>query len=155
MLLVLRDGLTRPASLPGPILMLPRTVIERAAVPEAVAGFILAEGVRIKAQDPLVAVLHYAGLMATVRLLTTGRLPDGVTAGYGEGFLARSPTALPDDALLAAFDAAGVSSAPYGYALDASGETTLGLIEADPWRAGSRSPVLSAQDWAAVQTICQ
>lgn len=154
LVLVLRDGLTRPASLPGPILLLPQSVVESASAPEAVAGYLLAEDLRIKAQEPLVPVLHHAGLMATLRLLTTGRLPDGVTSGYGEAFLARSPVTLPDEALLAAFDAAGVSSAPYGYALDPTGETTLGLIEADPWRAGSRDPVLAAQDWAAVQSIC-
>ena len=41
------------------------------------------------------------------------------------------------EALLPAFQKAAVSSAPYAYALDPSGESTLSLIEADPYRGGS------------------
>ena len=62
---------------------------------------------------------------------------------------------LPDEALLARFEAAAVSSAAYGFVLDPSGETTLGLIEADPYRGGSPRALLNAEDWASLQAICK
>ena len=60
---------------------------------------------------------------------------------------------LAADTLLEAFSAQGVKSTPYAYALDASGETTLELIEADPFVTSPR-PVLSDGDWVALQGIC-
>lgn len=151
---VLREGLTRAANLPGPITLLPRSAVESQRTPEASAGFVLAESQRAKAADPLVPILRHAGLLATLRLLTTGVLPAEGLDGYGETFLAATAAPLPDDVMLTAFAEAKISSAPYGYAVDATGETTLGLIEADPWRDGSPDPVLSSDDWDALQGIC-
>ena len=61
---------------------------------------------------------------------------------------------LPDEALLAAFEKAAVSSAPYAYARDPSGESTLPLIEADPYRGGSPRALLNAEDWDSLKAIC-
>jgi hypothetical protein len=73
----------------------------------------------------------------------------------GEAFLAAPRPALPEEALLERFEAAAVSSAPYGFALDQTGETTLGLIEADPYRGGTPRELLNPEDWAALKAICQ
>jgi len=59
-----------------------------------------------------------------------------------------------DDALLAQFEAAGVPSAPYAYALDPSGETVLSLIEADPFSGRTPTPILADGDWIGLQNIC-
>ena len=59
------------------------------------------------------------------------------------------------EALLAEFAKVGVSSTPYAFSLDPSGETVLGLIEADPFKgAPAPEPVLADADWIALQTIC-
>lgn len=152
--LVLRDGLKVPAHLPGRITLLPKDLVAGAAGPDALAGYVLAETERGIATDPLVGVLDHAGLIATVRLLATGTLPDGALDGYGEVFLRHTPAPVPDEVMLAAFQTAQVTSAPYGYALDPTGEKTLGLIEADPFRKGSPRPVLDRTDWEALQAIC-
>lgn len=153
-LLVLREGVTAPANLPGRITLLPRTLVETSASPDALAGVVLAQTERAKAQDPLVDVLDHIGLIATVRLLATGTLPEGAVDGYGEALLRQTPPPVADEVLLAAFQSAQVSSAPYGYAVDPTGETTLGLIEADPYRKGSPRAVLDLPDWEALRTIC-
>lgn len=153
-LLVLRDGMDRPGHLPGRITLLPRKLVEGAANPDVLAGYVLAETERGIARDPLVDVLDHAGLIATVRLLATGTLPEGAVDGYGEVFLRTEPTPVNDETLLAAFQTAQVTSAPYGFALDPTGETTLGLIEADPFRKGSPRPVLDGTDWETLRGIC-
>lgn len=154
-ILVLPNGLTRPAHLPGPITLLPASTVQDQRTPEVAAGFALAEGLRAAQDDAMVPILRHAGLMATVQLLATGALPGSTLAGYGEGFLAHPALDLPDETLLAAFQKANLSSTPYGFALDQSGETTLGLIEADPWRNGTPQPILSAEEWDALRTICR
>lgn len=151
---VLPDGLKQSAHLPGPITLLPVSAVQGQRTPEATAGFVLVEGLRAEAVDSMVPLLRYAGLMATVRLLATGELPAGALAGFGEAFLATPTSPLTDEAVLKVFQTAKLSSTPYGYALDATGETTLGLIEADPWRNGSPTPVLRADEWEALQAIC-
>lgn len=153
-LLVLRDGMTGAAHLPGNIVLLSNDTLT-AALPEAPAGFALAENLRATATDPVLPLLAHAGLPATVRLLTTGALPAAALDGYGEVLLKSVPAPLTDETLLAAFEKAAVSSAPYAYAQDATGETTLPLIEADPYRGGSPRALLNAADWSSLKDICQ
>ena len=69
-------------------------------------------------------------------------------------FRSSPPAPLTAETLLAAFEKAAVSSAPYAYALDATGESTLPLIEADPYRGGSPRALLNAADWDSLRTIC-
>ena len=151
---VVRDGVVNAVGLPGGIILLNRKLVEDAPDAEPVAGFALAETVRADTADPVVPVLRYAGLMATFRLLTTGTLPEGSLNGYAEHLL-NSPVAVPDqDRLLQRFRAVNLSSAPYARAVDASGETTLGLIEADPFKGVSPVPILDDRDWISLQGIC-
>jgi hypothetical protein len=152
---VLPEALPQAAALPGGILLLGQPMLGAAPSPDVAAGFALAETLRAEGEDPMIALLHHAGFAATVRLLTTGNLPEGALQGLGEVFLATPRPPLPEEPLLARFDAAEVSSTPYGFALDATGETTLGLIEADPHRSGSPRPLLTPEDWASLQAICQ
>lgn len=152
-LLVMRDGVTRALHLPGGFILLPQTLL--ATSPEAIAGAALAEAERAVQTDPLLAVLQHTGFRATLSLFTTGAFPDGAVAGYGEGLLRTAAAPLADDLLLGRMKGATVASAPYAYALDATGAATLGLIEADPFRGQSLPPLLSPADWADLQAICQ
>ncbi|MEO0773689.1 MAG: hypothetical protein AAFZ04_10955, partial [Pseudomonadota bacterium] len=48
----------------------------------------------------------------------------------------------------------GISATPYAYALDLTGEKTLGLIEADPFATSAPEPVMNDADWLRLQAIC-
>lgn len=151
---VLRTAVPRAAHLPGGVILIDRKMVEEVNGPETLAGLALAERLRAEAEDPILSVLEYAGLTATFRLLTTGSLPDGALAGYGEAILTAPATPLPPDVLAPRFGSAGVSTAPYAYALDPSGETTLDLIEADPMRGLIPQPLMSDGSWVSLQEIC-
>ena len=153
-LYVLPEGLEQPVHLPGDVILLPRRLIEQANGPEAVAGAALVERLRSKARDPIVPILDYAGLGATLRLLTTADLPDSALTGYGEALMRAVPVALPDATLLAAFEAAQIPATPYALAVDPEGKTTAGLASADPYKGLAPSPLIPDESWIALQGIC-
>ena len=154
-LLVVPEAVPSTVSLPGGVMLLNRALVEDHETPDVAAGYILAEVERQEQSDPLRAVLKAAGIVPTLRLLTTGHMNDEVLQTYAEE-LSTLPRSEVDEArLLERFAAAGVASTPYAYALDVTGESTLPLIEADPMRAGeARKPVLDDSDWVALQGIC-
>ena len=154
-ILFVRDGVRPAAHLPGNLILLSRTLVEDQDGPQVAAAYALVEKLREGADDPLIPILRHAGLIATLRLLTTGSLPDGAVAGYAETLLTAPHMALPDEVMLEAFRQASVASTPYAYALDPTGETVLGLIEADPYRSETPPPILPDDDWISLQTICQ
>ncbi|WGW05513.1 hypothetical protein [Tropicibacter oceani] len=153
-LIVVPQGVAESAHLPGGIVMLNRSVVEDFEDPDVAAGYVLAEKARARARDPLGELLDYAGLMASLKLITTGLLPEDTLSAYAETLLKRKDSDPSFDTLLAAFAKAEVRSTPYAYARDITGESTLPLIEADP-RAGQGSrEVLSDADWVRLQGIC-
>ena len=153
-LYVLPEGVEQPLHLPGDVIILPRKLIEQANGPEAAAGAALVERLRMKAEDPIVPLLEYAGLRATFELLTTASLPDTALSGYGEAMLRAAPLALSDAALLAAFESAQIPATPYALAVDPEGKTTAGLAANDPYKGLAPSPLISDESWVALQGIC-
>lgn len=152
-LYVLPEGLSRPAHLPGGVILLPKSLIEQDA-PDALAGAALAEGTAAAQEDPIVAILDHAGLKASFDLLTSGNLPEGALDGYGEAFLRAPPAPVPDAALIAAFEAAQVPLTPYARWRDPSGASVGGLIAGDPFKGLIPSPLLPDDDWIALQSVC-
>jgi hypothetical protein len=151
---VLPDGIDGAQHLPGDVIVVSRDLVEAASGPEAAAGAVLVERLRSRAHDPMIPLLEHAGLAATFRLLTSGDLPEDALKGYGEVLLRRKPDPLPDQKILAAFEAAQIPSTPYGFAMDASGKATEGLISGDPFKGLSPSPLIPDGNWIALQTIC-
>ena len=152
-IMVLGDGLEGSLALPGGLILLGRGVVEAAPDPETTAGFALSAALEAEMADPVIPLLDYAGVPATLRLLTTGHLPAAALAGYAEVLLRRRPE-LAVEPLLARFGAAGVPTSPYAYRLDPTGETVLALIEADPYRGVTSRTVLAKADWKNLQAIC-
>lgn len=146
--------LRRALQLPGSIIVIGEDLIVGQATPEVAAGHILAAQASAITDDPLLAALRYAGPRATFHLLTNGSLPATALTGYGEQLLATPATAPGDEPLLAYFAQAGISSEPYARSVDPTGEATLGLIEADPFRTTEPRPILSNREWVALQEIC-
>lgn len=151
---ILREGLAQSVILPGNIVLLNRELVETAPDAEVAAGFVLAEVLRAESSDPMIPLLRHAGLIGTIRLLTSGKMPQTAINGYAETLLQTAVEPLDTQRLLAKFQMAEVSPAAYAYAVDATGETTLGLIEADPFKGRSPRPVLDDSDWISLQTIC-
>ena len=153
-LLVLPTGLSSTLSLPGGLILLDRSLVEDHETPDVAAGYILAEAERRAQMDPLQPLLETAGPTGTLRLLTTGHLPEGAYKAHAEAVTAAPRPSVPQAPLLRRFAQASASSTPYAYAIDVTGESTLSLIEADPMRGGGARAVLDDGDWVALQGIC-
>ncbi|MFV2034613.1 MAG: hypothetical protein ACC631_05820 [Halocynthiibacter sp.] len=157
-LVVVRSAPVKSLHLPGGYIVLDQTLFTDGASPDVAAGYILAQALRASQSDPLVRLLEAVGPLSVFRLLTTGALPDYVLEAYAEQILGApgpAPDPAPDDeALLARFAEAGVRSTPYAFARDATGESTLRLIEADPYASTQPRIILGDEDWASLQEIC-
>ncbi|MDH5797168.1 MAG: hypothetical protein OEZ19_01275 [Paracoccaceae bacterium] len=152
-IVVLGTGVATTQHLPGGILLVNRAIVEDYEGPNVLAGYLLAEALRVNGRDPLVRLLKDAGIGTAFRLLTTGDVSTEVLAAHAEGLLVKEPSAIDEEDLLTRFGAAAVRATPYAYAIDISGETTVGLIEADPVPVAA-APLLSDGDWVALQEIC-
>lgn len=153
-LVVLPAGVATTAHLPGGRILLNRALVEDPEEPDVTAGYVLTERLRALTQDPLEEMLIETGLWSSLRLLTTGALRETDLERYSEYLLGKDPAPLSDDVVIAAFEAAELRTTPYAYAVDITGESTLGLIEADPMAGQSPRPVLSDADWLRLQGIC-
>jgi hypothetical protein len=153
-LVLVPGGAVQSLHLPGGTVVLRRTLVEDHEVPTVVAGFILAEEAERSGHDPLLDLLQAAGPIASFRLLTRGEVSDDILAAEAERLVTGREAEPAQDAVIAAFAAAEVSTGPYAYARDVTGETTLLLIEADPFPGGGR-PILSDGDWVAQQGACE
>lgn len=153
-LVVVPGGRASSLFLPGGIVVLNHALIGDHEDSSVAAGYVLAERARANAQDPLDDLLYRAGPLASFRLLTTGGLTPGILDSYAERVLAEPRPDMPDEALLAVFSQAAIPSSPYAYARDITGETVLGLIEADPMTGRTLEPVLADRDWVRLQDIC-
>ena len=153
-IVVLRDGFDTALHLPGGLIVVSQRLLAQTEDPEVLGGFIVAETLRADIRDPVIPLLAHAGMMATMRLLTTGALAEGALASYAESLLKTAPLPVEDEALLARFAQVNLSSTAYARALDPSGETTLGLIEADPFHGQSPAAILDDRDWISLQGIC-
>ena len=119
-----------------------------------VAGAIIAAHLRAKARDPLARLLDDAGLGEVLRLLATGSLSDDALRAHAEMLLGGT-RAIARRGADRGFARGQVRATPYAYARDMTGETVLGLIEADPFaRDADLPPILSDGNWLRLQGIC-
>lgn len=154
-LLVMRDGVPGALRLPGEVMLINADLVEDHDEPDVVAGHVIAAHLRAEAHDPLEQLLEEAGLGASLRLLTTGEVSDDVLRAHAERLLTNPPAPIETEIMLAGFRSWQVRARPYAYALDITGETTLPLIEADPFAAGDPPPpILGDSDWLRLQSIC-
>lgn len=153
---VVPGGPARALHLPGGIVVLRSDLIETQDGPDVAAGYLLAERARAAQNDPLVDLLRWAGLRATVRLLTTGQLPAGALHGYGEVLLrqAQDPGPLPVTALLSRFKAEDLPSTPFAAALPSGTPGADALIAKDPFAKAPPPPLISDDAWVSLQDIC-
>ncbi|KUJ82282.1 hypothetical protein [Ruegeria profundi] len=153
-IVILPAGVQTSLSLPGGIVLLNRALVEDHEDPSVAAGYIIAERARTEAQDPLDDLLDRTGVTTAFRLLTTGELTPEIIDTYTEQVLSELRPSLPDDEVLEVFAQTALPSTPYAYAVDVTGETVLGLIEADPMAGRPLQQVLPDRDWVRLQNIC-
>jgi hypothetical protein len=153
-LVVMSAGVKDSAHLPGGIILLNKSLIEDHDDPSVAAGYILTERARVIAHDPLDELLTSTGPVAAFRLLTTGELTSDNLDFYAETVLVAPRPTLTDEQMLSVFAQAAIPSTPYAYAVDITGESVVGLIEADPMAGRLLERVLSDQEWVLLQGIC-
>lgn len=151
---VMRNGVRDAVALPGGTILLSRSLVEDFDEPDVLAGFIVEQRVRSTMQEPLIDLLAHMGVWDNIRLLTTGDLPQEQLADYAETLLTQTQPRPSDEVLLQGFQRWSIRSRPYAYAVDVTGETTLGLIEADPFIIDTANPILSDANWLRLQGIC-
>jgi hypothetical protein len=141
---VVRDGIGGAVQLPGRIMVIDLRTITAIDAPEVPAAHLLVARMRAEASDPLLGVLRWAGLSATLRLLATGTLSREAVEGYGPHLLTRRAAPVDTARLAARAGDIGLDLGPYLRATGAG---------AAP-QGGEVSPVLSDADWISLQGIC-
>jgi len=153
-MLVMRDGFDTALHLPGRQIIMSETLLVEQDGPDLVAGFALAERIALEREDPMIALLRFAGLRATFQLLTTGVLPEDAVSGYTETLLKQQHNLTTPAVLLPRFEAAGVASTPYANMLDPGGEKLRALVEEDPFSNVVPPALMTDEDWLSLQDIC-
>ncbi len=153
-IVILPAGVPDSLGLPGGTVLLNRALVEDHEDPAVAAGYVIAARARAQVQDPLDDMLDRTGPTAAFRLLTTGELTPAIIDSYTEQVLAGARSDLSDNDLLSVFAQAALPSTPYAYARDITGESVLGLIEADPMAGRTLEQVLPDRDWVQLQNIC-
>ena len=154
-LVVLPSGVMHATHLPGDFILLNHELFEDFEEPDVAAGYIIAEQLRAEKTDPLEPLLRSSGLRSTFTLLTTGKISDAALSRYAEHLLISPPSILEPQDLLLKFLAANTRSTPYAYGIDPTGETTIELIEADPFSNLPATPLLTDEQWINLQSICE
>ena len=147
-------GMRETLVLPGRLLLLDATLVEDHDSADVAAGYMLKALQDRLGQDPMVPLLEAAGSKVTFNLLTTGEMQDAALRRYAEQMIATSEPPLDQSAVLPLFEAARVAPTPFAYAVDVTGEDSLPLIEADPYRGQDAPRLLSDGDWVSLQEIC-
>jgi len=151
---VVPDGPETAIYLPGGLIVMNRDLVEDTEDPAVVAGHIIAAAAQARTADPLAVLLEEAGIGTTLTLLTTGEIDPDVLRSYAETLFVDPPARATDAVLLELFDERRVPSTPFAYGVDITGETTLGLIEADPMEGVPVPQILTDADWISLQGIC-
>lgn len=173
---VLGPPMTGARRLPGGQFALDRSLIELPTAPDAAAAWLLAAALGETPDAALLAALERAGFTDVARLLTTAHLPVRRMAGYGRDLMT-APPPLPDAATLrAALAQRGIgeesvlAALPPGDPLAAllsgtadgvaspaaiSGDGAAAPDPATPAPEQPAGPLLTDQQWLALQQICE
>ena len=151
---VVPSAIESTAHLPGGMILLGRSVVEDHETPFVAAGYIVVAELRRTIRDPILDLLDDATLLEAGRLLTTGRMAERALVAHAEHLVRDPGVAVSDEALVTRFATLELPAAPYAYAIDVSGESVLGLIEADTVSVTESTPPIGDSDWVALQGIC-
>ena len=141
--------------LPGQVYVMGSDLLQTAPGPEAAAAHLIAAQLATTDESLRQAAVHHAGLLASLRLMTLGCLPEDAVQGFSAAML-RDPAPRPTDAdFLLSLAERGIPAEPYARTIDPTGQSVIPLIEGDPFRdAPPARPLLTDEQWLALQQIC-
>jgi hypothetical protein len=157
--LVVVEGLDTPnprvQHMPGRLYVIDARLLDGAEMPEELAGAILLAVARHATDDPLRALLHHAGSVATFRLLTSGDLPRTALRGHALALLRATPRLPNADGAIAQFQRTGLSPRAFLTAtalLDPSREALRADLQAlDLPLSGG---LISDGQWVSLLNLC-
>jgi hypothetical protein len=153
-IVIFPSGVPDTISLPGNMILARATLVEDYEAPDVLAGYLIAAQRRATLQDPMLSLLEAQGLGATLQVLTRGHIDEALLHRHAADLLSRPQEPLSAAELVPEFASARISTQPYAFSRDMSGETTLDLIEADPMRGTQTEALLSDADWISLRDIC-
>ena len=148
-LMVVPTELVRSLMLPGSKIILGSSLLEVHDGPEVIAGYALAESVAAEHLDPFERFLRSAGLRVAVYLALGKGADDDVIKEFAASVPVSGPTIFDEAELLAKFEGAGFTSAPFARASGRNGPLEAG----DPF-PNIYEPLLSDGDWLRLRDIC-
>ncbi|MEY8883467.1 hypothetical protein [Donghicola sp. XS_ASV15] len=154
-LMILPGGPKKAMHLPGGTILLHKSLVEDFEDPSVLAGFALAESLRATRNDPLAEVLEASSLLAVIRLLTTGAVPDEALQDYADQLMSAPQRPIETARLLELFKEKGIATTPYAQGLGPSRAEAQALIAADPFKATLPPQLMSDGDWISIQGICE
>lgn len=153
--LIIPNSSKKVLSLPGNIHLIDKTVVEDYDTPEVAAGFIFSALERVKKDNPFEKLIREAHTSTIIRFLATGKMTDNFLQNYSAKTLVNANRNLDYQNLLELFRNAKVSTSPYSYAIDITGETTSELITGDPYIQKTAPLLISDTMWLSLQSICE
>lgn len=152
---VVPADLPRAILLPGDMMVIGKNLIENQKDAQPLAGYLVAAITQQTGHTATEAALRHGGLRATLSVLTMGNTDIDAFDGYGRKLLDQPLDMPEEEILLDAFTRLSLASTPFAYAVDDSGETVLGLIEADPMRHTAPHSLFTDKAWHTIQQICR
>lgn len=149
---ILPSTLPETAHLPGGTILLADKLLKEMETPEILAVHVLAEDIRRNDGDPVVRLLHVAGIKAVLVLLTQGTVPDEAVVRMAEHVVTTVPSPVPTDVLMDRITAVGMTIRASADLKDVPGQSTASVATAV---APATLPVLDDGDWIALQGICE
>ena len=119
------------------------------------AGYLYNSLEKHKNNDPFQILIKEAKIGTLLTLLTTGKIKKEILRKHAEKILTTSGSQINQESLLKRFQNARVATSPFAYALDLTGESTMTLIEGDPYKKISAPLLIQDSDWISLQTICE
>ncbi len=151
-LVILPSASPETAHVPGGTILIAHTLLKETETPEVLAVHVLAEDIRRNDSDPVVRLLHVAGVKAMLVLLTQGTVPDDAVARMAKHVVATVPSPVPTNVLMDRIVAAGMTIRTHTDLVDRPGQSAAAAAtEAAP----APHPVLDDGHWIALQGICE
>lgn len=148
-------GVSTALSLPGGIILVPRALVEEYETIDVAAATVTAARLESAGRDPVYDLLDFASPLTSMRLITTGEVPQTSLAAFAEYILKQQSEPMPDDAMLAKkLQESGLLIAPYAEVRELAGGDARGLMVAGETPPEAVRPVLSDSNWIALRQIC-
>jgi hypothetical protein len=155
LLVIIPDSRKKIFSLPGNIHVIDKTVLEDHDTPEVAAGYIYSAIALTENSQPFESFVKTLGSITILRYLITNKINNEILQKYAEKMLVNPNMKIEYSNLLKKFQNKLVSTVPFAYAVDVTGETTSELINGDPYLGKSPPLLIPDSMWLSLQSICE